>query len=193
MKLPRRDVSPGLRRRRYPHAGRSRSGRRCPVPGHQQTPRPKRVGAGYPLLDDRGNQSFQHQSCAAQAKVRDPPVRGSNRRVPRHEIRSVVVGAQQRGQHLEELRRSASPRDAVRGVRCRAPDPRCDGSGGQEAGSPDAAVTRDLEARIPGTPAQWRQSVPEAGRPGECDSARVLHPITLLSLQVTASCMGRAD
>ena len=39
--------------------------------------------------------------------------------MPRHKTRRVVVGAQQRGQHLEEFLGSAAPRLAVGGVgRC---------------------------------------------------------------------------
>ena len=175
MKLPRRDVPPHLRRRRHPHPGRRRPGCRCPVLGHQHAPRPERVGAGHPLLDDRRDQGFQHLPGAAQAQVRDPSVRGSNRRVRRHEIRGVVVGAQQRGQPLDELLGAAAPRHAVGGVGARAADPGRDGSAGQQAGPPDGAVSGEPKARVPRTAAQRRQRVPEADRPGKRDRARAVH------------------
>lgn len=75
---------------RHPHAGWRRTGGLRSVLGHQQPPRPKRVGAGYPLLDDRRDQGFQHLAGAAQAQVRQPAVRGGHGRMQRHEIAGVV-------------------------------------------------------------------------------------------------------
>lgn len=46
--------------------------------------------AGYPLLDDRRDQGFQHLAGAAQAQVRQPAVRGGHGRMQRHEIAGVV-------------------------------------------------------------------------------------------------------
>jgi hypothetical protein len=50
-----------------------------------------------------------------------------------------------------------------------------------------------VEAWIPRSAAQWRQSVPETGCPGKRDSACALQAITLQSRKVTAGPTGRAD
>lgn len=169
MKLPGRDVTPHLGRRRHPHAGWRRTGGLRSVLGHQQPPRPKRVGAGYPLLDDRRDQGFQHLAGAAQAQVRQPAVRGGHGRMQRHEIAGIVGGAQHGGRHVDKLLGTAAPRHATGGVAPSTADPRGDRPGGQQAGPPDSAVTGDPKAWILLTATQRRQGVREAGRPREGD------------------------
>lgn len=139
------------------------------VLGHQQPPRPKRVGAGYPLLDDRRDQGFQHLAGAAQAQVRQPAVRGGHGRMQRHEIAGIVGGAQHGGRHVDKLLGTAAPRHATGGVAPSTADPRGDRPGGQQAGPPDSAVTGDPKAWILLTATQRRQGVREAGRPREGD------------------------
>lgn len=89
MKLPGRDVTPHLGRRRHPHAGWRDRGPAfrtwTPTAATTETRR-----AGYPLLDDRRDQGFQHLAGAAQAQVRQPAVRGGHGRMQRHEIAGVV-------------------------------------------------------------------------------------------------------
>ncbi|EUA37029.1 hypothetical protein I549_0816 [Mycobacterium avium subsp. avium 2285 (R)] len=166
MELPRRDAAPRLRRRRDPHPLRRRSRRRRAVLRHQHAPGAERVRARHPLLDDRRDQRFQHQPGAAQPQVRDAPLRGGDRRMPRHEVRGVVLAAQHRRQHVDELRRAGSPRHTLHGVGPRAADPGGDRAGGQQAGPPDRAVAR---ARKQGSPRPRRRGArvcPKLTAPG---------------------------
>ena len=55
-----------------------RPGGRRSILRHQQTPQPKSIGTGHPLLNDRRDQGFQRQSGATQAQL-GPVVRGGDR------------------------------------------------------------------------------------------------------------------
>ena len=120
---------------------------------------------------------------AAEAQVRNAAVRGGNGRVRGNEIGGIVVQAEHRGQPVDELRRPATPRHAVSGVGGRTADARGDGTGGQQAGPPDRAVTGRVETGVPEPAPKRRQRVPEADRPGERDRARAFHrPILRLTV-----------
>ena len=147
-------------------------GRRGAVLGHQQPPGPKRVGAGHPLLDHRGDQRLQHPVGAAQPQVRHPPVRRGDRRLRRGEIRRVVVGAQQRGQRVDEFLGAACPTPRSRRRRAAARLIRAvTGPVAQQAGPPDRAVSAIRKHGSPRTAAQRRQRVPGLTGAGERDRA----------------------
>ena len=172
VKLPRRDVSPHLGGRRHPHPVRRGPGARRAVFGHQQPPRPERVGAGTRCSITAGISASS--TCPVRPRRRCGTLRCAAATVGsgRHEIRSVVVGAQQRGQHRRTPpHRCPTPR--IRRCRARAADPCRDGAGGQQAGPPDCAVAGELEARVARTAAQREQGEPGAGDAGKV-TVRVL-------------------